>query len=74
MCARIAASISLNGIMVTNSVSQSVPYVGRELLGYAAKQPELEEKLFQATGDCGSYHESCSLSFFDYVQNDVVSV
>ena len=74
MCACIAASISLNGIMVTNSVRQSVPYVGRELQGHAAKQPELEEKLFQATGDCGSYHESCSLSFFDYVQNDVVSV
>ena len=74
MCARIAASISLNGVMVTNSVSQSVPYVGRELLGHTAKQSELEEKLFQATGDCGSYHESCSLSFFDYVQNDVVSV
>ena len=73
MCARIAASISLNGIMVTNSV-RSVPYEGRELLGHAPKQPELEEKLFQATGDCGSYHESCSLSFFDYVQNDVVSV
>ena len=45
----LTASITLNGLMMTNSVSQSVPYVGRELLGQINSR-SLKKNYFRQRG------------------------
>jgi len=79
MCEASSAPLHVDGLL--GDVVNLLLSAGQALVGGVESKMRDEfseyvtaEDQGRATGDCGSYHESCSLSFFDFVQNDVVSV